>query len=244
MKKKCLLLTAGFVVAATSALAGAHWGYVGDEGCDHWAELDPAYEMCGKGRNQSPVDLRDFIEAELEPIAFSYTGLVTEVLNNGHTIEGIYTAGSTISLGGKVYELKQFHFHHPSENHIEGKSFPLEAHLVHVAEDGSLAVVAVMFEYGEENGAIRKLWEQMPAEEGRKEAMATQVRAEELLPENRDYYRYQGSLTTPPCTEGVLWLMMKQPMTVSKEEVERFLHVMHHPDNRPVQPLNARAVLK
>uniref|UniRef100_UPI003AA99F9B carbonic anhydrase n=1 Tax=Candidatus Electronema sp. TJ TaxID=3401573 RepID=UPI003AA99F9B len=146
--------------------------------------------------------------------------------------------------GGRTYELKQIHFHAPSEHQIGGKSFPLEAHFVHAATDGQLAVVAVLYETGEENSDLKKLWRQMPAKVGQEEGMAAQVRAEKLLPENRDYYRLSGSLTTPPCTEGVLWLILKNQGAVSEEQARQFSELMSGSNNRPVQPLNARAVLQ
>ena len=245
MKKACWSMAVAFVLVAGSSMAAdVHWSYTGEVAPAHWSELDPAYEMCAKGMNQSPIDLTGFVEADLAPITFHYTGLATEVVNNGHTIQANYTAGSTIEVAGKIFQLKQFHFHSPSENTINGESFPLEAHFVHVAEDGSLAVVSVLFQIGEENEALARLWKQMPRKAGEKAAMASQVRAQDLMPEDRDYYRYNGSLTTPPCTEGVLWLVMKQPLTISKAQVDEFIHVMHHDNNRPVQPVHARPVLQ
>ena len=245
MKKACWSMAAAFVLVAGSSMAAdMHWSYTGEAAPAHWNELDPGYEMCAKGMNQSPIDLTGFVEADLAPITFHYTGLATEVVNNGHTIQANYTAGSTIETAGKMFQLKQFHFHSPSENTINGESFPLEAHFVHEAEDGSLAVVSVLFQIGEENEALARLWKQMPRKAGEKAAMASQVRAQDLMPEDRDYYRYNGSLTTPPCTEGVLWLVMKQPLTISKAQVNEFIHVMHHYNNRPVQPVHARPVLQ
>ena len=245
MRKACWLPAAVFVFAAVSSQAAdVHWSYTGESAPGHWGDLDPAYEMCAKGVNQSPVDLTGFVEAELDAITFHYTGLATEVVNNGHTIQANYTSGSTIEVAGRIFQLKQFHFHSPSENTINGQSFPLEAHFVHAAEDGSLAVISVLYEIGRENDALARLWRQMPTEAGKKAAMASQVTARGLMPEDRDYYRFNGSLTTPPCTEGVLWLVLKQPLTVSKAQVDEFAHVMHHPNNRPVQPLHARPVLQ
>jgi len=224
---------------------GPHWGYGEKDGPAHWAELSPGYAMCGQGRNQSPVDISDAVEADLPPVAFHYGGAVTEVVNNGHTIQANYRPGSYIEVDGKRFELKQFHFHAPSENRIGGKSFPMEAHFVHAAEDGSLAVVAVLMDVGKTNPALDALWRKMPMEPGGKSVPDGEVRAGDLLPEDRDYYRYNGSLTTPPCTEGVLWLVMKAPIVVSARQVETFRKAMHdHPDNRPLQPLNARIILK
>ncbi|HHD57188.1 MAG TPA: carbonic anhydrase family protein [Desulfobulbaceae bacterium] len=245
MKKACWSMAAAVVlIAGSCSAADMHWSYTGEVAPAHWSEIDAAYEMCAKGMNQSPIDLTGFVEADLAPITFHYTGLATEIVNNGHTIQANYTAGSTIEAAGKIFQLKQFHFHSPSENTINGESFPLEAQFVHEAEDGSLAVVSVLFQIGEENEALARLWKQMPRKAGEKAAMASQVRAQDLMPEDRAYYRYNGSLTTPPCTEGVLWLVMKQPLTISKAQVDEFIHVMHHYNNRPVQPIHARPVLQ
>ena len=167
-----------------------------------------------------------------------------EVINNGHTIQVNYHSGSTLSVSGHDYELKQFHFHSPSENHIKGKSYPLEAHLVHADTEGNLAVVAVMFEEGDENEALEKTWDVMPEKAGEKHSLQSKVSVEDILPTNRDYYQFTGSLTTPPCTEGVLWLVMKQILTASREQILHFSHIMHHPDNRPIQRTNARAILQ
>jgi carbonic anhydrase len=194
--------------------------------------------------NQSPIDLTGLIEAELAPVQFDYKPGGSEVLNNGHTVQVTYAPGSKITLDGREFELKQFHFHAPSENHIEGRSYPMEGHLVHADKDGNLAVVAVMFEEGAANAALTTSWAEMPEKAGQKRRIAEPVSAEGLLPANRDYYRFNGSLTTPPCSEGVRWLVMKDPVTASKEQIERFAHVMHHPNNRPVQPINARTVLQ
>ena len=247
MKKTTLAVTAALVITAGSALAsghGGHWGYSGEGGPEHWGNLDPAFEMCGKGVNQSPINLTDFVESELAPITFNYSGLATEVVNNGHAIQANYAAGFTITIDGKTFELKQFHFHSPSENHLNGKSYPMEAHFVHLDKDGNIAVVGVFFEIGDANPGIAKLWKQMPKEEGGKAALAAQVKADDVLPADRDYYRFNGSLTTPPCSEGVYWLMMKKVMTVSEDQVKQFTDVMGHPNNRPIQPTDARPVLQ
>ena len=245
MKLLWMVIFAAYcLMAGNSFASGVLWGYTGSGAPDQWGNLDPAFALCGQGVNQSPINLTGFIEAELEPIDFKYSGLTTEILNNGHTIQVNHASGSSINLGGKSFELKQFHFHAPSENLIDGESFPMEAHFVHVAKDGSLAVIGVMYQTGEMNSALEMLWQQMPLKAGAKVALASQVKADKLLPENRDYYRFNGSLTTPPCTEGVLWMVMKEPVSVSRNQVEAFAHLMHHPNNRPVQQVNARPVLK
>ena len=211
---------------------------------DNWGELEADYAVCANGRNQSPIDLANFVEADIQPIDFAYKPGATEILNNGHTVQVNYAAGSSITIDGHAFELKQFHFHAPSENTINGKHFPLEGHLVHADKDGNLAVVAVMFEQGRNNPLLSPLWMQMPDKAGDRNALPKPYDVSAMLPSERDYYRFNGSLTTPPCTEGVLWLVLKQPAIASKPQIDQFTKVMGHPNNRPVQPVNARAVLK
>jgi len=226
------------------ASSGPHWGYSGEEGAENWGKLSPEYAVCGTGLNQSPIDLANFVEAELEPLALSYTSESEKILNNGHTIQLNYTAGSTLTVDGKEFHLKQIHFHAPSENTIEGKYFPMEGHLVHAAADGELAVVSVMYSEGKANEAMEAAWAAMPVSAHEEKAAGGVGSVDSFLPAGRDYYRFNGSLTTPPCTEGVRWLVMKEPAEVSAEQIRKFEEVMHGPNNRPVQPRNARVVLK
>ena len=184
------------------------------------------------------------VEAKLAPLVLHYQAGGNTVVNNGHTVQVGYAPGSTLQLDGTRFELKQFHFHAPSENLIEGKSYPLEGHLVHVSDKGEIAVVAVMFEAGKANPALAAAWGELPAKVGEIHKLKAPLAAEQLLPESRDYYRFSGSLTTPPCSEGVRWLVMKQPVEVSQAQIDAFKAVMHHPNNRPVQPLNGRVVLQ
>lgn len=234
--------------AATDAASGTtdqvHWGYHGPYGPANWGELLPEYALCGAGRNQSPVNLTGFIEAELPPLTINYAGMVIDLRNNGHTVQADYHPGSSLVVDGRIFHLKQFHFHAPSENLLNGRAYPLEVHFVHSDDHGNLAVVAVLFQTGEENRSLSKLWDQLPEHAGTSRILAAQVRADELLPDDRDYYRYNGSLTTPPCSQGVLWLVMKQTPSVSTEQVETFTAAIGGPNNRPVQPLNARVVLQ
>lgn len=224
--------------------AGPHWEYEGHAGPEHWGELDPAYAACAQGKNQSPIDLTGFIEAELAPLGLSYTTQTAEILNNGHTVQANFAPGSKLTVDGREFELKQVHFHAPSENQIQSKSYAMEAHLVHADANGALAVVAVMIEPGAENAALKALWENMPEKEGDKNPIKQGITGEALLPKSRDYYRFNGSLTTPPCSEGVRWLVMKNPITASQEQIDRFTKVMGHPNNRPLNPTNARPVLQ
>ncbi len=247
MKKILGGIAAASLIMAGSAFAGghAHWGYTGDVGPSHWGDLDPAFHMCKEGKNQSPIDLKGFIEADLKPIQVSYETHPVEIVNNGHSIQVNVGVGGTLTIDGHTFALKQFHFHAPSENLIEGKSFPMEAHFVHADKAGNLAVIAVMFEIGKKNPVIEELWKNMPDHAGKKVSLAgSTLDPAALLPSDHDYYRFNGSLTTPPCSEGVWWIVMKKTVQVSKEQVEKFEHVMHHPNNRPVQPVNARPVLK
>jgi carbonic anhydrase len=221
-----------------------HWGYAGHQGPEHWGELSHDYSACSEGENQSPINLAGFVESELKPIEFNYEVGGNEVLNNGHTIQLNFSPGSNISVDGREFELKQYHFHAPSENHVNGESYPMEAHLVHADKAGNLAVVGVMFAEGETNTSLASVWSFMPGIEGGKQNMPASVSADGILPADRDYYRFNGSLTTPPCTEGVLWLVMKAPVTASKDQIGKFAKVMKHPNNRPIQAINARAVLQ
>ena len=236
----------GLAIALLGTVAGAqtHWGYSGGTGPLHWAELSPEYQACA-GSNQSPVDLTQFVEADLAPITFSYgRRSATEVVNNGHTVQVRSTGDSEIILDGRAYRLLQFHFHAPSEHRVDGVAFPMEMHLVHAAPDGDLAVVAVMFTAGEGDSVLAELWQNVPGRVGENHVLASPLAPAALLPKDRDYYRLNGSLTTPPCTEGVTWLVMKQPLSASSQQITALLELLAGPNNRPVQPLNARVVLR
>ena len=239
-----LLAVTTMSAAAMVQAAGAHWGYSGEAGPENWGKLDARYIACETGVNQSPIDLANFVEADMQSINFSYKPGTTEIVNNGHAVQVNYAAGSTITVDGHTFELKQFHFHSPSENTINGKHFPMESHFVHADKDGNLAVVAVMLEQGKENPLLTPLWKKMPGKAGDRNALSKAYDVSAMLSSDRDYYRFNGSLTTPPCSEGVWWFVIKQPATASKAQIDQFTRVIGHPNNRPVQPVNARAVLK
>jgi carbonic anhydrase len=243
MKKIGYLLSGMLVTGLVNAGTPAHWGYSGEAGPANWAKLTPDNSAC-TGRNQSPINLTGFIEADLKPLAFNYQAGGQEILYNGHTVQINYAAGSSLEVDGTAFNLVQFHFHAPSENHVNGKSFPLEAHLVHADKDGNLAVLAVMFEEGAENAGLAKAWAQMPQKVDEKQTLSATLDVDDIIPADRDYYRFNGSLTTPPCSEGVRWLVLKAAATASKEQIEAFAHVLHHPNNRPLQAVNARPVLQ
>ena len=220
-----------------------NWNYCGENSPVNWGSLSPEFHTCSNGVNQSPIDLKNFVDAKLTDIPFNYNTTSTEILNNGHTVQVNIAKGSTIKVDGTPFELKQFHFHTPSENNIKGKSFPLEAHFVHASKDGSLAVVALMFNEGKENQELKQFWDKMPMKEGDKTELKVKD-IQNLLPKNRDYYRFNGSLTTPPCTEGVRWIVLKEATTLSKAQTEKFAKVLGHSNNRPIQPQNARVIIE
>ena len=238
------LLAGAALAASPIAMAQAHWTYEGEAGPENWGKLDPKFVMCGIGRNQSPIDLSRFVEAELAPLKVNYKAAASEIVNNGHTLQVNYTPGSTLMVDGREFELKQFHFHAPSENTMNGKHFPLEGHLVHADKDGNLAVVAVMFSEGAANPLLTKLWQNIPAKKGDQSVLPAGLNVKALLPTLRSHYAFNGSLTTPPCSEGVRWLVIRQPATASKAQVESFAKTIGEDNNRPVQPVNARAVLR
>jgi carbonic anhydrase len=246
MKKT--LLSLALLTCSTLAFAsghGPHWGYQGADGAENWGKLHPDFALCSAGKNQSPIDITNTLDADTPAITFNYSANGSEVIHNGHTIQVNFAAGSSITLRGNTYQLKQFHFHSPSENLIDGKSYPLEGHLVHSDDKGNLAVIGVMFNVGEANPVLSAVWAVMPEKAGGKNPLSAPVNAAGLLPSDQDYYRFNGSLTTPPCSEGVTWIVMKQAMTASQAQINQFIGAMgHSANNRPVQPVNARPILK
>lgn len=242
MKINILILT--LLIAKTSLASDLKdWSYAGETGPENWASINSENYACS-GKNQSPINLSVFTEADSTPITFNYTNSGNEIVNNGHTVQINHTPGSFIELDGKIFELLQLHFHTPSENHINGVSYPLEAHLVHSDPKGNLAVIAVMYEQGTENQQLKAPWSQMPQHPNEIILLSTWLNAESLLPDNRAYYRFNGSLTTPPCTEGVRWLVLKKPLQVSAKQIKRLMESLGGPNNRPLQPVNARSVLQ
>ena len=218
-----------------------HWSYEGEGGPENWAKLDPKNQACAVGQRQSPIDIREGIKVDLEPVQFDYRPSAFRIIDNGHTVQ-INVGDSSITLTGKTYELVQFHFHRPSEEKVNGRNFDMVAHLVHKADDGSLAVVAVLMERGDENPFIQTLWNNMPLEKNVSVSPpAPIINPNSLLPANRNYYTYMGSLTTPPCTEGVLWLVMKQPVQVSQDQIAIFSRLYRN-NARPIQPAASRLI--
>jgi len=224
--------------------AGPHWGYSGASGPEHWGGLDAAFTACAGGRSQSPINLATFVETDLPPLAFSHTAGATEVQHHGHTIQVPVPPGNELRVDGRAYTLRQFHFHAPSEHRIDGRSFPMEGHFVHADAAGALLVLAVMFEGGAASAALHAIWARIPERSGAANPLATPLAPAALLPPSRDYYRFDGSLTTPPCSEGVQWLVLKQPVSASAEQIALFSQTIGHANNRPLQPANDRPVYR
>jgi carbonic anhydrase len=242
-------LTAAFVDPPESHDTAAapphpgHWTYGGEGGPEHWADLSPENKPCSIGHQQSPIDLTSALSASIEaPHPKWIPAQGGTVVNNGHTIQVDVPAGGSVTLDGKDYVLKQFHFHHPSEHTIDGKQFPLEVHFVHAASDGELAVIGVMFLEGSNNPNLDAIWATAPGREG-KAAVAFNIDAAAFMPEQTSAFRYEGSLTTPPCSESVHWTVMATPVTASSSQLSAFGTLFPH-NARPVQPLNRRYVLK
>jgi carbonic anhydrase len=218
-----------------------NWAYEGVEGPDHWAMLSPAYRTCEKGSHQSPINIQAAHSASGPgTLALAYRPARVRLMHTGHTVQATYQAGSVLAVDGTNYLLRQFHFHSPSEHHIEGQSFDMEIHLVHQSEEGRIAIVAVLLEVGLENHTLERLWADLPEQVGRV-SKEVELNAIELLPTQTHYYLYEGSLTVPPCTEGVRWIVLKEPQSVSLAQLTRFRTFLGE-DARPVQALNHREV--
>lgn len=243
MNKLILLASATFLSSATLA---ADWGYQQETAPEHWADLKKEYQSCS-GQNQSPINIDQTTKAVLAPLKFDYKATSESIINNGHTVQVNFKAGNSLELDDQKFELKQFHLHSPSENTIKGKQYPMELHLVHANTKGELAVVAIMYDAGNENKTLNALWNELPKEAGATVTLKHTDLAETFLPKALDYYRFNGSLTTPPCSEGVRWVVLKEIQQASTEQIKAFSALMEHHggvNNRPVQPQNARLVLE
>ena len=220
------------------------WGYEGNTGPGYWFELAPEFSLCGEGKAQSPIDIRGAVETDLVDIDFHYSETAGAIVNNGHTIQVDLAAGSAITYNGIRYNLLQFHFHAPSEHTIAGEAAPMEIHFVHSdPNSGALAVVGVLLTEGEaDNDGYAPVLDAMPAEPGEPQALTSPLALEALLPDTTGYYAYQGSLTTPPCSEIVRWLLLDTPVALSAEQIAAYTS-LYDGNARPVQPLGKRDLL-
>jgi carbonic anhydrase len=228
--------------AVASESAHPHWTYEGHGGPADWGKLAPEYAACGMGKEQSPVDLAKGIPAMMGDPVVKWVPGALEVVNNGHTIQVTCPKGSVLMLDGISYELLQYHFHRPSEHTVAGVSFDMEVHFVHRNDGGNLAVLGVLIKPGEANSAIETIWRVMPELGGETAKTDTMLHPAAMLPKDSTTFHYAGSLTTPPCSEVVSWVVYRQPITASAEQIARFARLFPH-NARPVQPLNRRKLL-
>jgi carbonic anhydrase len=219
----------------------AHWDYKGDAGPESWGKLKPEFAQCSTGARQSPIDIRDGIKVQLDAVQIDYKPSGFRVVDNGHTVQVNVEGGNSIEVIGRRYDLVQFHFHRPSEERINGRLFDMVAHLVHKDMEGRLAVIAVLLDRGSAHPIIQTIWNNLPLEKGEEVAARAVLDLNALLPADRRYYTYMGSLTTPPCSEGVLWMVMKNPVTISAEQIGIFSRL--YPMNaRPIQSASGRLI--
>jgi len=213
------------------------WGYEGDKGPEHWGD---AFPVCGKGKKQSPLNIIGPFEKSKETLSVDYKEGPLKMLNNGHTIQVNIEPGSSLTIGKESFELLQFHFHRPSEEQVDGKNASMVAHFVHKSKEGKLAVIGVMLNEGKDSAAVKTLWANLPPKEG-EEFLPAKVmfNPASMLPKDMGFYNYEGSLTTPPCTEGVQFYILKSPVDISKQQLAKFPFKLNA---RPVQALNGRKI--
>jgi carbonic anhydrase len=238
--------------ATPPVAADPHWDYGAEHGPESWGGLSPSFATCGAGTSQSPIDIVASAAQTLPPLSTQYRPAAlsivhhehkADVVNTGHSIQVNYPGADTLTVGDQAFPLVQYHFHGPSEHMVNGKHFPMEMHLVHKSADGKLAVVGVLIAEGEPNSAFDPVWANLPTETGAETHLEhVTVDVDKLLPAVRTTYRYDGSLTTPPCSEGVKWFVMTTPVELSAEQIAKFSALVQG-NNRPVQPLNGRAVV-
>ncbi len=248
LKNTSIAIFIVFVVALLLSDGGekpyAHWSYDGDEAPKNWASLDERYAVCEQGMLQSPINIvsNEVLDANLDDLSFMNKTKASNFEFNGHALQLNFPSGNTLKIADKVYNLKQIHFHTPSENKIDGKSFPMEGHLVHT-KGKQIAVVAVLFKIGEENSFFNKILRTLPNEEETKKELKSKVLPYNILPLSSSYFTFNGSLTTPPCTQGVRWIVMKNPVSISKSQLKDFTDVINN-NNRPIQNTNSRFILR
>jgi carbonic anhydrase len=239
-------IKAGAAIASDApghgAAAAAHWSYDGDGNPEKWGDLQSDFKMCQLGLEQTPIDLSNGIKGDVGSVDYDYKPLPLRIVNNGHTIQLKADPGSACVIGGLRYELLQFHLHHPSEHLLAGKGFDLECHFVHKSSAGALAVSGVFIRPGAANAALKTFFDQMPAKEGPELKVDGTIDVAAILPKTGGYFRYMGSLTTPPCSEGLTWTVHKEPVEASVEQIQKFASLF--PKNaRPLQKRNRRFVI-
>jgi carbonic anhydrase len=228
--------------SAEHATPDPHWSYDGESGPTHWADLDPAWAVCAVGKRQSPIDIVQVVAPHVDDLSFDYQPSPLDLVNNGHTVQVNYEAGSHLIVRGVSYDLVQFHFHAHSEHRLAGHFAPLEVHLVHRNASGALAVIGVLIEEGTENSALESVFANLPKQSGGTLHLdQSSFDATELLPEAFESFHYDGSLTTPPCSEGVNWHVLAAPIQASTAQIAKFT-ALYANDARPLQALEDRPV--
>jgi carbonic anhydrase len=246
-RRQALKMFAGLALcplcgARSFGAEGHHWTYEGGTGPDKWGSLDAANAVCSSGTQQSPLDIPRPVSARLAPLDIRWRKRPSTIVNNGHTIQLNAAEGDTLKVGERSYALTQFHFHHPSEHRVDGKGFAMEAHFVHAATSGGLAVVGVFIAPGKANPVFSKIVSTMPAEEGAPVAADPAIDPNRLLPARRNYFSYEGSLTTPPCSETVDWFVLADRIEAAEADIARFAKLF--PMNaRPLQNRDRRFIL-
>lgn len=237
------MLTVTAITVGVLSNSKTHWSYSGSEGPSKWGELNKKYSMCLNGKEQSPINITKAVKTKLHPLIFNEGGKATTFVNNGHTVQANISNGNSLEIDGSSYNLLQYHFHTPSENIIDGKSYPLEMHLVHANKEGHLAVVGVMFKSTKiRNKKMMKVLRALPLNHDDENDFESGANGYDFLPVHKEYYRFSGSLTTPPCSEGVKWFVMKNPVSLSEGQIKQIENVIGK-SNRPIQPINSRAIL-
>ena len=247
--KVYIILTAALMAVMSACQIGenrttvsaeyAEWGYDGEVSPEHWAELSPENIKCLEGHLQSPIDILTFESDTFSgSIEFDYHPSHIDVSNNGHTIQATLADSNTLRVNHHEYRMLQLHFHEPAEHHIDGVIYPMEVHFVHQDKEGSLAVVALLVKEGLENEYLSMIWDDVPEHANEHHEEAKDLLLAEMFPTDKRIYHYLGSLTTPPCTEGVEWFVLDTPIAMSKDQIQRF-RSLYHGNNRPVQDNSA-----
>jgi carbonic anhydrase len=220
----------------------SHWSYEGQESASHWGMLSQAYMACEAGSHQSPINISMPLHAQQERLVFQYRSGLVRALDNGHTIQVNVPTGNELHLNGRIYYLNQLHFHDPSEHHVDGRTYPMEIHLVHKDRKGHVVVIGVLVETGTANQSLAELWTMLPMKAGEL-GSEHRFNPQELIPSNSHHFSYHGSLTTPPCTEGVQWIVLRDPISMSATQIAQFVSVIGQ-NARSIQPLHGRGILE
>lgn len=235
-----LVFVASFYSSSSKA---QEWSYSGENGPANWGSISPEFENCTNGQRQSPINIVPNLNGNLQPLDISYEANGTNISNNGRNVQISFEPGSDLVIGINRYQLSQVHFHTPGEHQINGQNFEMKAHFVHTDSEGNIVVLAVLYELGSENRELNNAWSVIPSNSD-SNALSTSVNAEALLPEDQDYFQFVGSMTSPPCLEGLSWIVLKNAAQVSSEQIDTLRNVIPEANNRPVQAVNGRVVVE